>query len=278
MPNRCVHPRASKGGHRSEANSQEVIELWERGWDGLPPPPVFTNGKPIQAGENQKDPAATPVATSIGLPNRDLESQAPRPPPPESPAVPRVDTVLASPTTSATHSPSISISSLSDFTTEGASDDGSPTGTFADVYDDEPLVDPTAVVPHDTFYLEDGNVEVLCGNTLFRVTASILSFHSPALRQMFAQTNLATAESPNGCPRVLSSDTAADFTTLLKMIYLPGFVTPPLSYQALPLTSIYPQIPRAEQSPGFPHVLIPPPNHGEVRNACCPIPDTRSHP
>jgi len=236
-------PSALKGGHCSKANSQEVIELRERGWEGLPPPPVFTTGKPKPTGTNQKDPAATPVATSIGLPNRDLEPQAPRPPPPEPPAIPRVDTVHASPVISATHSPSISTSSLSDFTTEGASDDGSPTGTFADVSDDEILVDPMAVVPHETFYLEDGNVEVLCGNTLFRVTASILSFHSPALRQMFTQTNLATAESPNGCPRILSSDTAADFTTLLKMIYLPGFVTPPLCCQALLLTPIYPQIP-----------------------------------
>ena len=40
---------------------------------------------------------------------------------------------------------------------------------------------------------------------------------------MFAKTSLATAESPNGCPRILSSDTAKDFATLLKMIYLPGF-------------------------------------------------------
>ncbi|KAF9783234.1 hypothetical protein BJ322DRAFT_1008232 [Thelephora terrestris] len=79
------------------------------------------------------------------------------------------------------------------------------------------------MTPHDTFNFEDGNVEVLCGNTLFRVHTSILSLHSPALRQMFAQASLATAESPNGCPRILSHDKATDFTTLLKMIYLPEF-------------------------------------------------------
>jgi hypothetical protein len=65
-------------------------------------------------------------------------------------------------------------------------------------------------------------VEVLCGNTLSRVHASVLSFHSPALRQMFTRTNLTAVESPNGCTRILSSDPAADFATLLKMIYLPG--------------------------------------------------------
>ncbi|KAF9649261.1 hypothetical protein BDM02DRAFT_3072812, partial [Thelephora ganbajun] len=75
----------------------------------------------------------------------------------------------------------------------------------------------------ETFYLEDGNVEVLCGNTMFRVHTSILSFHSPALHRVFAQISLAMADSPNGCPRILSSDLAGDFATLLKVIYLPGF-------------------------------------------------------
>ena len=79
-------------------------------------------------------------------------------------------------------------------------------------------------------------MEVLCGNSLFRVHVSTLSFHSPALRQMFAQASLATAESPNGCPRILSSDTATDFATLLKMIYLPGFVTLPAFPWIVPLT------------------------------------------
>ena len=30
-------------------------------------------------------------------------------------------------------------------------------------------------------------------------------------------------ETFTGCPRILSSDTATDFATLLKMIYLPGY-------------------------------------------------------
>ena len=113
--------------------------------------------------------------------------------------------------TPVTQSPSISIAGLSDF-------------TIADKSDDESPVDPTVMTPHDTFYLDDGNVEMLCGNTLFRVHASVLSFHSPVLRRMFAQTSLAMADSPNGFPRILPSDTATDFATLLKMIYLPGFV------------------------------------------------------
>ena len=189
-----------------------MIGLRERGWEGLPPPPKFTTEKPKPTGKDQKDFAATPVATSLGLPKGDLQPQIPQPPPLESVTAPEIDTVPASPVP---QSPSISVSTLSDFTIADTSDDDSP-------------IDPTVITTHTTFYLEDGNVEVLCGNTLFRVHTTILSFHSPALCRMFGQTNLASAESPNGCPRILSSDTATDFATLLKMIYLPGYIILPL--------------------------------------------------
>ena len=171
---------------------------------------MLTTGERTRA--NQRDPAATPIVTSFGLPSGDRELQTSQPQP--SPLVPVTALeVETDPVTPVTQSPSISIASLSDF-------------TVADDSDDEVPIDPTAVTPNDTFYLEDGNVEVLCGNTLFRVHTSVLSFHSPALRRMFAQTNLAAADSPNGCPRILPSDSATDFATLMKMIYLPGFVLP----------------------------------------------------
>jgi len=186
---------------------QEVIKLRECGWEGLPPTPVFKTWEPKATGADEKDPAATPVATSLGLPNRDIEP--PQPPPPEPITTPEMDTIPGSPVA---HSPSISISALSDF-------------TIADTSDDESPLDPTAITPHDTFYLDDGNIEILCGNTLFRVHASTLSFHSVVLSQMFAKSNLASAESPNGCPRIVSSDTATDFATLLKVVYLPVYAT-----------------------------------------------------
>ena len=44
---------------------------------------------------------------------------------------------------------------------------------------------------------------------------------------MFSSANLATAESPNGRPRIMASDTPADFATLLKVIYIPGRVPLP---------------------------------------------------
>ena len=158
---------------------------------------------------NQRDPAATPIVTSLGLPSEDIEPQVPQPQL-DPVTAPEVETA---PVTPVTQSPSMSIASLSDF-------------TVADTSDDESPIDPAVVTPHDTFYLDDGNVEALCGNTLFRVHASVLSFHSPVLRRMFAQTSLAVADSPNGFPRIMPSDSATDFATLLKMIYLPGFVVP----------------------------------------------------
>jgi len=220
--------RVAKGDHRAKANLQEVVTLRERGWEGLPLSLGFTTGQPHQTGAGQGDPASTPVATSLGLPNRDLEPQTSQAPSLDSLTVPETYTIPASPVTPVTHSPSTSIATLSDFTAADASDDESPIGpTFANTSDDEPLIDPTAVAPHESFYLDDGNVEVLCGNTLFRVHSTILSFHSPALRRMFAQTSLVTAESPNGCPRITSLDLATDFVTLLNIVYLPEYVTCP---------------------------------------------------
>ena len=186
-----VRVSCSPKDSRTKTDLQEVVALRESGWEGLPPPPVSTNGEPEPAGPDQQDFAATPVVTPLGLPT---------------------DTAPGSP---ALQSPSISIATLSDF-------------TVADAFDDEPPLDPTAITPHDTLYFEDGNVEVLCGNTLFRAHTSVLSLHSPILGRMLAKANLATAESPTGCPRISSSDTPTDFATLLKIIYLPGFVVLPL--------------------------------------------------
>jgi len=183
---------------------QEVLRLRERGWEGLPPPPILRSAKPEITVPKSQDPAATPVATSLGLPGVGERSQPPTLPSP-APANPSE----WNPKSSVPPSPSTSISALSDF-------------TIADSLDDELVLEPETITPHDTFYLEDGSVEVVCSKILFRVHTSALSFHSPVLRQMFSPANLTAAESPNGCPRIVSSDTPADFATLLKAIYLPG--------------------------------------------------------
>ena len=114
---------------------------------------------------DQKDSAVTPIITSLGLPSGDPEPQIPQPPPVDPVTTPEIDPV---PVTPNTQLPSISIATLSDFTIVDTSNDESP-------------ADPTVIIPHDMFYLEDRNVEVLCRNTLFRVHTSILSLHSCAL-------------------------------------------------------------------------------------------------
>ena len=178
--------------------SCEVIELRKAGWEGIPPPPVFAARKPKLFGTSQKDPNKTPAAISLGLPNVDLEPRIPPHPTSilESITVPEAETTPTSPPI--TQSPSISVSTLSDFTLTDTSDDQSP-------------VDPTAITPHDTFYLEDGNVEVLCGNTLFRLHTNVLSFHSPALRQGFSQAVRATL--PQHSQRATISSVDASLTS-----------------------------------------------------------------
>ena len=111
----------------------------------------------------------TPAVTSLGLSSGDPEPWISQPLSVDPATTPETDSIPATPDT---RSPSIGIATLSDVTVAVTSDDGSP-------------IDPTAITPHDVFYLEDGNVEVLCENALFRALISILSFHSPALRRMF---------------------------------------------------------------------------------------------
>ena len=181
---------------------QEILQLRESGWEGLPPPPVLHSVKPAAIPKSQ-DPAVTSVATCLGLPGAWEQSQLP--------AIPLLNPEISlgeSPNSSIPSSPSTSVAALFDF-------------TIPDSVNDEAIVEPETITPHDTFYLYDGSVEVVCGKTLFRVHASALSFHSPVLCRMFSPANLTAVESPNGCPRIVSSDTPADFATLLKLIYLP---------------------------------------------------------
>ena len=108
----------------------------------------------------------------------------------------------------AVSSPTFSISTISDLT---------PTELSEDIEDDS-----DADVHHDTFYFEDGNVEIMCGHTLFRVHSTTISFSSPKLRDILSHSALLHAPAPEGRPRITVTDTAQDFVVLLKMIYTPG--------------------------------------------------------
>ena len=75
---------------------------------------------------------------------------------------------------------------------------------------------------HDTFYFEDGNVEIVCGFTLFRVHSTIISFSSSKLRDILSPSELLHAPTPEGRPRITISEGAEDFGILLKIVYMRG--------------------------------------------------------
>ena len=113
-------------------------------------------------------------------------------------------------------SPTLSISTVSDLT---------PTELGEEVeYSEE-----QKTTRHDTFYFQDGNVEIVCGGTAFRVHSTIISFSSSKLRDILSTSTLLDAPVPEGCPRIIFNDCAEDFAVLLKMIYTPGHVSPPLN-------------------------------------------------
>ena len=120
-------------------------------------------------------------------------------------------------TTGTASSPTLSISTISDLT---------PMELGEDI--EHPSEEQTAT-RHETLYFEDGNVEIMCGDAVFRVHSTVVSFSSPKLRDILSQPALLHAPTPGGCPRITISDSVEDFATLLKMIYTPGYIQPPLS-------------------------------------------------
>ena len=62
----------------------------------------------------------------------------------------------------------------------------------------------------------------MCGDTLFRIHSTIVSFSSTRLRDTLSPETLLNALMPEGCPRIVFEDSAEDIAVLLKMIYTPG--------------------------------------------------------
>jgi len=121
------------------------------------------------------------------------------------------DTFFDIPAT-AVSSPTFSISTLSDLTPTELGDETEDSGEWM-------------ITRHETFYFEDGNVEFVCGHTLFRVHSTTISFSSQKLRDILSQPALLHVPVPEGCPRITVTDTAQDFAVLLKMIYTPGWAS-----------------------------------------------------
>lgn len=112
-------------------------------------------------------------------------------------------------------SPTFSVSTISDFT---------PTDFGDDIGENGGEQIPTR---HKAFCLEDGNTEIMCGHTIFRIHSPIVSFSSPSLREILSPSTLLDAPMPGGCPRIPLTDSADDFAVLLEMIYTPGYVPSP---------------------------------------------------
>jgi len=103
-------------------------------------------------------------------------------------------------------SPTLSISTVPNLT---------PTGFGEEIEHGE-------IARHDTFYFEDGNVEIVCGSTLFRIHPAVISFSSSKPRDILSPSAILHAPTPEGRPRITISENAEDFGILLKMIYTPG--------------------------------------------------------
>jgi len=151
------------------------------------------------------DPQDLPAATiNVDIPPSNLHDVESSP-----------DTVVNVPA-GAFSSPTLSISTVSDLT---------PTELGGEVEHSE----ERAAARHGTFYFEDGNVEIVCGDTLFRVHSTIVSFSSSKLRDTLSPSALLHAPTPEGCPRITISENAEDFGILLKMIYMPEWVSSSLT-------------------------------------------------
>jgi hypothetical protein len=154
-------------------------------------------------------PAAT---TDIGLPSSILQAAVPPSIFHDVESFP--ETFIEVPTGTLS-SPTFSISTISDL---------APTELDEDIGEDS---DERVATRHDTFYFEDGNIEIVCGHTIFRVHSTIISFSSPKLRDMLSPSTFLSAPMPEGRPRIIVKDSSEDFAVLLKMIYIPGSVPSP---------------------------------------------------
>ena len=68
---------------------------------------------------------------------------------------------------------------------------------------------------HPTLYLDDGNVIITAGKTLFRVHVSLLSKHSSVLRDLFRTRH----DTFRGLQHITVDDSSEDMEALLNVIY-----------------------------------------------------------
>jgi hypothetical protein len=87
--------------------------------------------------------------------------------------------------------------------------------------------DSSKWVRHPKLYIQDGNVVLLCENTLFRVYGGVLAMNSQVFKDMFSLEGIqpTDAETYDGCPCIRLPDQAKDIERLLNVLLIAGFVT-----------------------------------------------------
>ena len=72
---------------------------------------------------------------------------------------------------------------------------------------------------HDReFWMEDGNMVLVCGNTAFRVYRGLLASQSTVFADMLASSSPAAGETYEGCPVVRLSDAPEDMRHFLRIL------------------------------------------------------------
>ncbi|KAI0784299.1 hypothetical protein C8Q75DRAFT_810354 [Abortiporus biennis] len=74
----------------------------------------------------------------------------------------------------------------------------------------------------DEWWFWDGTIVVIAEDTAYRVHKGVLSLHSEVFKDMFQIGQQSSAETFEDCPMVHVSDTASDFSLILKIIYFGG--------------------------------------------------------
>ena len=75
---------------------------------------------------------------------------------------------------------------------------------------------------HGSPYFKKGDVEIVCGDKIFRVHSTVVSSTSYKLRSILSPSALLHARTRGGLPRITLPDNPEDFAVLLNAIYTPG--------------------------------------------------------
>ena len=134
------------------------------------------------------DSAGLPTAMDIGIPSSILQGIEPTF---VLHAVMSFSNAFTDDRIATTPSPTLSVSTMSDLTPMELGDDTRESS------------DGWVFTHHKTFYLEDGDVEIVCGHTIFWVHSTVVSFSSSKLCGMLSPLTLLDAPMPEGYPWIV---------------------------------------------------------------------------